>query len=150
MRHTRSIASGFPGCQPLGNDKCFLAADNDGMTSFGDRLRQFREARGWSQERVSFEIEVTKATISKWETGRAEPGLDNLARLRRLFAPYGATLDYLVDDQFEAQASLRIRESPPDAVSPRIASDDGEVAILARYRALTAVQRKGLLDLLSG
>lgn len=115
------------------------------MSSFGERLKRVREAKGWSQERVGFELEVTKATVSKWETGRAEPSLDNLAKIHRLFHGAGGTLDHLVADQ------ARIADEQAVYPLPRLrAESDEEVSLLTRFRELKPKQRKGLLELLGG
>lgn len=36
-------------------------------------LRQAREQRGWSQERVAQELKVSSNTVSRWECGTALP-----------------------------------------------------------------------------
>src|SRR5487761_557838 len=36
-------------------------------------LRQAREQRGWSQERLAQELEVSPQTVSRWECGVAFP-----------------------------------------------------------------------------
>lgn len=125
------------------------------MSSFGDRLRQVREARGWSQEKLGFECcEVTKATISKWELGRAEPGLGHLSRLRQIFAPDNMTLDWLIDDAVSGgnlvRAWARVMDGDVEryALSPRLAETSEEVALLTRFRAMTPKQRRGLTDLI--
>lgn len=119
------------------------------MSSFGERLKRVREARGWSQERVGFELEVTKATVSKWETGRAEPSLDNLAKIHRLFRSGGGTLDHLVAGSGEDQP--RVADEEAAYALPRLrAESDEEASMLTRFRELKPKQRKGLLQLLSG
>lgn len=118
--------------------------------TFGSRLKQFREARGWSQEYVGFELGVSKATISKWETGRAEPRLVHLVAIRTLFAPDGLTLDYLVSNYpaTRAQGTARryVKEGP--AETARSAQTKDELALLVRFRACSAARKRGLLDLL--
>lgn len=121
--------------------------------TFGTRLKEFRDARGWSQERVGFELEVSKATVSKWETGRAEPRLEHLARIRRLFAPDGLTLDYLIDETWGTSKSAgRTRRYVKEAAveSPRTARNQDEVALLTRFRASSPARRRSLLELLAG
>ena len=122
------------------------------MTStFGTRLKEFRDARGWSQERVGFELEVSKATVSKWETGRAEPSLTNLAKIRRLYAPDGLTLDYLIDGTYAAaksKAEARRYVSEATRESARVAQNQDEVALLARFRVSSPSRRHSLLNLL--
>lgn len=120
--------------------------------TFGTRLKEFRDARGWSQERVGFELEVSKATVSKWETGRAEPNLGNLAKIRRLYAPDGLTLDYLIDGTYAAaksrgQARQYVSEGARE--SARAARNQEEVALLARFRASSPARRRSLLNLLA-
>lgn len=119
-------------------------------STFGTRLKEFRDARGWSQERVGFELEVSKATVSKWETGRAEPSLTNLAKIRRLYAPDGLTLDYLIDDTVAPLKSSgharRVNETP--AESSRTAQNREETALLTRFRASSPSRRRSLLELL--
>ena len=121
-------------------------------STFGTRLKEFRDARGWSQERVGFELEVSKATVSKWETGRAEPSLANLAKIRRLYAPDGLTLDYLVDDTLAAaksKAEMRRYVSEGTRENARVAQNQEEVALLTRFRTSSPARRRSLLNLLS-
>lgn len=120
-------------------------------STFGTRLKEFRDARGWSQERVGFELEVSKATISKWETGRAEPSLSNLVKIRRLYAPDGLTLDYLIDGTAASKSSGHARRHVNDAAAefPRAAQSHEEVALLTRFRASSPSRRRSLLELLA-
>ncbi|PJK11256.1 transcriptional regulator [Lysobacteraceae bacterium NML120232] len=108
------------------------------MEQFPNRLRAFRELRGWSQEHVGFELGVSKATVSKWETGRAEPSLQHLAALRQLYAEDGITLDYLI-------AGLGFSSPDADKAMP----DADEALMVSRFRKLSLRQRKGLLALLA-
>lgn len=41
-------------------------------TGLGRALFESREAKGWSQERLSAESGVSRVTISKWESGQVE------------------------------------------------------------------------------
>lgn len=120
--------------------------------SFGARLKAFRDARGWSQERVGFELEVSKATVSKWETGRSEPNLANLVKIRRLYAPDGLTLDYLIDGTVVASkphGRVRRYVGEEKGHSPRMAQSHDEVALLTRFRASSPSRRRSLLELLA-
>ncbi|AWV05789.1 helix-turn-helix domain-containing protein [Marilutibacter maris] len=113
------------------------------MEHFGARFKRFRDARGWSQEQIGFELNVSKATVSKWESGRAQPRLENLAEIRRLVAEHGMTLDYLID----GVGSARVGE-PGDTYQAGVARNAEEVALLTRFRALKPARRKGLIAFL--
>lgn len=41
-------------------------------TDLGRMLFEARERKGWSQERLSRESGISRATISKWESGQVE------------------------------------------------------------------------------
>lgn len=62
--------------------------------SFGDRVRQRRLALGLSQERLARALDVSKNTISRWETAHTEapsgPNLDAVAKV------LGTTSDWLL------------------------------------------------------
>lgn len=128
------------------------------MQDFGARLRALRQLRGWSQEYVGLELGVSKATVSKWETGRAQPSLEHLASIRGMYAADGGTLDFLVagvptagmqTDQTQegisgpAEASMQ-----SSALVASCLLDTDEQILLMRFRQLCLSQRKGLLAFL--
>jgi len=59
----------------------------------GERIYTLRTARGLSQADLADALEVSRQSISKWETGASVPELDKLLKLSGLF---GVTLDELV------------------------------------------------------
>ena len=61
--------------------------------TLGERLQQLRQRSGLSQEEVAQKLFLTRQSVSKWENGQAEPGIENLKALARL---YGVTVDALV------------------------------------------------------
>lgn len=61
--------------------------------TFGERICRLRMARGLSQEELAAELQVSRQSVSKWETGSSVPELDKLLRLSEVF---GVTLDELV------------------------------------------------------
>mgnify|MGYP003575546968 CR=1 FL=1 len=120
-------------------------------TTFGTRLKAFRDARDWSQERVGFELEVSKATVSKWETGRAQPNLASLAKIRRLYAADGLSLDYLIDDTYAITSTRgdtrRVGEGARE--SAKTVQTQDEMTLLTRFRTASAARRRSLLNLLA-
>lgn len=117
------------------------------MATFGTRLKQFRDARGWSQERLGFELEVSKATVSKWENDKAEPAMQALVRLKEVFAPEGLSLDALIAGDPSGETSLREMHGIYAADS-RLAQGAHEVALLSAFRGLDSRKQKAVLALL--
>ena len=50
-----------------------------------NRLRELREARGWSQGELAERLEVSRQTVNALETGKYDPSLPLAFRIARLF-----------------------------------------------------------------
>jgi putative transcriptional regulator len=50
-----------------------------------NRLRELREARGWSQGALAERLEVSRQTINALETGKYDPSLPLAFRIARMF-----------------------------------------------------------------
>ena len=61
--------------------------------SLGERLTKLRKEKGLSQEEVADKLNVTRQTISKWETDTSTPDFDKIVPLCRL---YNLTTDELL------------------------------------------------------
>ena len=53
------------------------------LAIFGERLKEARKARGWTQDKLAQETGLLNSAISHFETGRREPNLKNLVLLIR-------------------------------------------------------------------
>ena len=61
--------------------------------TLGEKICALRTAKGMSQTDLAETLEVSRQSISKWETDTSVPELDKLVRLSEIF---GVTLDQLV------------------------------------------------------
>lgn len=52
--------------------------------TFGENLARLRKKAGLSQEELAGKLNLTRQTVSKWETGQSEPDLASLTRLCQL------------------------------------------------------------------
>ncbi|HEX7989413.1 MAG TPA: helix-turn-helix transcriptional regulator [Stenotrophomonas sp.] len=50
-----------------------------------NRLRELREAKGWSQGELAEQLEVSRQTINALETGKYDPSLPLAFRIARLY-----------------------------------------------------------------
>ena len=67
---------------------------------FGDKLKQYRINEGLSQEQLAEKIGVSRQAITKWETKRGLPDVENMIILAELFK---LTLDELVLEEVKRQ-----------------------------------------------
>ena len=60
----------------------------------GSQIRKLRKSRGWSQPQLAYKLEVSKQTVSNWETGFKAPRMGALQKLSDLFhVPIGYFTD---------------------------------------------------------
>ncbi|WP_418719273.1 helix-turn-helix domain-containing protein [Candidatus Allofournierella merdipullorum] len=61
--------------------------------SLGENIARLRAQNGWSQGELADKLEVSRQSVSKWETDASVPDLDKLVKLSEAF---GVSLDDLV------------------------------------------------------
>lgn len=103
---------------------------------FHDNLLQLRKSKGMSQEELAEQLEVSRQTLSKWETGESLPDIEKCTKLADLFE---VSLDDLVN-----------YESPIDGfgVPPRgkhlfgivTVGEKGQIVIPAKARKIFDIQ----------
>ncbi len=59
----------------------------------GHRLRQLREAEGYTRKRLAEELQISEAQLVRYEQGESDATTDILARLATFFE---VTADYLI------------------------------------------------------
>ena len=57
------------------------------------RLKELRKKKGISQLRLATDLNTTQNTISRYETGEREPGIDDLIKIADYF---NVSVDYLI------------------------------------------------------
>ena len=61
--------------------------------NFAENLRALREKQGITQEQLAEKMEVSRQTVSKWESGSSFPEMEKMIQLTELFS---CTLDGLL------------------------------------------------------
>ena len=61
--------------------------------SFGENLRFLRTESGMTQEQFAEKLEVTRQSVSKWESDNGFPELEKILQISRMF---GCDLDTLL------------------------------------------------------
>ena len=86
----------------------------------GTTITRLRTQRGLSQGDLAEALEVSRRSVSKWETNASTPDLDKLVKLSRFF---GVTLDELVTgDTPPAPETLFTTTLCPSSFSSRVAN----------------------------
>lgn len=97
-------------------------------TSIGLRIKEARQAKGWTQDQLAHAVDVSRSAVAQWETGRAGQVTGNLTRI-------AATLDVGVEFLMHGG----------DKRAPTVASQGDELAMLRLYRECSPEDRQLLL-----
>lgn len=93
----------------------------------GDRIRELRKQRRYSQAQLAKKLNVTQGAVSQWENGQTVPAADQLISIASLF---GVTVDQLL-----GRADEQAPATPDE-------ERDAYADIGRRVVALTAAQRE--------
>lgn len=69
---------------------------------FGQKLKEIRKEQGLSQEQLAEKIGVSRQAITKWETGKGMPDIENMMILAEIFK---TTIDELVSNATSTMAA---------------------------------------------
>lgn len=63
--------------------------------NFNEKLQKLRKEKKYSQEELADMLDVTRQSVSKWESGQTYPEMDKLLAICKIF---GCTLEELTND----------------------------------------------------
>nr|HPK17195.1 helix-turn-helix domain-containing protein [Clostridia bacterium] len=66
-----------------------------------DKILQLRRSNGWSQEELAERLNISRQSVSKWESAQSIPDIGKILELSQIF---GVTTDYLLKDEIEKPA----------------------------------------------
>ncbi len=92
-----------------------------------DKIILLRKQKGWSQEELAAQMDVSRQSVSKWESGASIPDIDKILLLSQIF---GTTTDFLLKDDVEVFGELDdkaedngVKETPKRHVTRQEAMD---------------------------
>ena len=107
-----------------------------------EKILKLRTEQELSQGELAERLEVSRQSVSKWETGQSVPDLDKIIRLADLF---GVTVDELVRE-------TAAPESPQPTPEPELPhpAPEPQVVYVERRPGLTPAQITGILLMVLG
>lgn len=83
-----------------------------------EKVMTLRKKKGWSQEELAEKLNVSRQSVSKWESGTSIPDIDKIIMISSLF---GVSTDYLLRDELETEEipekEIECRENGEKCVS---------------------------------
>ena len=103
---------------------------------FADNLLQLRKMNHMSQEELAEKVNVSRQTLSKWETGESVPDIEKCKLLAEIFR---VTLDDLV--RYESTVDgLGVPPRGKHAFGLVTVGDKGQIVIPAKARRIFNIQ----------
>jgi transcriptional regulator with XRE-family HTH domain len=65
------------------------------IVSFGEKLKQLRQEKGWSQDELAFHANIDGRQVSRYENDRVTPSIEVAVKIAKAF---DVSLDYLLLD----------------------------------------------------
>ncbi|MCR5167075.1 MAG: helix-turn-helix domain-containing protein [Oscillospiraceae bacterium] len=72
-----------------------------------DKIIELRKRAGWSQEELAEKLDVSRQSISKWESAQSVPDMNKIIKLSELF---GVSTDYLLKDNLELEPASQMED----------------------------------------
>ena len=132
---------------------------------FADNLIELRKMKNMSQEELAEKLNVTRQTISKYETGESLPDIEKCAMLANVF---GVSVDELINHEKGDNLGLGVAPRGKHVFGMVKVGDKGQIVIPAKARSifninpgdnlvvlgdegqgLALIKEKGLLDLIN-
>lgn len=81
---------------------------------FSEKLKELRNEKGISQEKLSELLNVSRQSISRYENGTVQPDFDKLITLSKYFE---VSIDYLLDHSIEEASSSAVNVQGNNKIS---------------------------------
>ena len=85
----------------------------------GERLKELRKLNNLSQEQVAKELNITRQAISKWETDKTMPDIENIILLSKL---YNVSLESIMGE--EEEKNIEESEKPIPQYNKKVTENE--------------------------
>ena len=111
--------------------------------TLGERIKELRKKNGLTQVGLAEKLDVTKGTVSTWETNSRTPNFDTLEQMCDLFQ---VGMDYLLGRSDDA--SPRVMTEEDDEALGRFAVEDDLSEYAVKYARLDEFGRQAVESLI--
>ncbi len=102
--------------------------------SLGKRIYQYRKAKGMSQDALAELLDVSRQSVSKWESGASVPDLNKILQLSELFS---VSTDFLLKEDQEDFSQLQKNPEYEYAEESGLPFREGEANLNSTLRQVT-------------
>ncbi len=103
--------------------------------TLAEKIINLRKQKGWSQEELAEKLDVTRQSVSKWESAQSTPDIAKILQISELF---GVTTDYLLKDneeETEKECAPKSAEENADDGIRKVGREEAETYLSASRAA---------------
>ena len=93
-----------------------------------DKIIDLRKKNGWSQEELAEKLDVSRQSVSKWESAQSVPDMGRVVQMSELF---GVSTDYLLKDTLEQPAAAE-GGAPADTAARTVTMEEANDFLRAK------------------
>jgi transcriptional regulator with XRE-family HTH domain len=83
------------------------------MKNLRKNIKNLRCQKGWTQLRLAKELNVSEDAVSKWETERNMPSVEDVVRISKIF---NISIDALLNSNFDMKSIVEIERIPANVL----------------------------------
>lgn len=111
-----------------------------------DKIILLRKKMGWSQEQLAEQLDISRQSVSKWESGASIPDLDKIIKISKLF---GVSTDYLLKDELEEAEIVGTKDDDTEEGVRSISAEEADAYMNLSKEAAPKMALATLLCVLS-
>lgn len=96
-----------------------------------EKVQALRKKNNWSQEELAEQLNISRQSVSKWESGASIPDIDKIIAMSSLF---GVSTDYLLKDELEKEVPSEVEDvyEAPLTRNVSVEEADGSLGLVRR------------------
>ncbi len=106
--------------------------------AIGERIKELREQKKWSQEELATKLGITQDSISLWEKNKRTPNTQYIIALCNIFE---VSCDYILG--YENEENVKKYSYPQSTILT-----NEELQLIKAYRTMTPGKRQALFSML--
>lgn len=112
-----------------------------------EKIMLLRKKNGWSQEELAEQLQVSRQSVSKWESAQSIPDLNKILAMSRLFS---VSTDYLLkDNEEEAVTAAPIEEMAAEKEQRFVSMEEANLFLQAKWQTAPRIALGTSLCILS-
>lgn len=106
-----------------------FGAEGEEDMNLAEKIMELRKKCGWSQEELAEKLDISRQSVSKWESGASVPEIEKVVLLSSLF---GVSTDYLLKDELAEAGAAEVGEGPVKSEARVVSLEEAD-----RFMSLT-------------